>query len=225
MDNKIFGQLNKQENNVFSKELEQKVRDFYSAQYKKDIEEGDLDENIIERKTQGEKSFFNKVLEQVEKAQKENIGKHIVSLFDIDETIVNTKIKGNNTYTHTTRPSLVNLLEVIKNNNVSIGFLTSRNLLAEQLDEELESLKPFMDTKYLFSSRDMYIPIEKENEIKEMDEGFLLSKGDIEKTYFLNELIAKDKYKNDIFIPIDDLQYPSLFKYGVALENNEKFFI
>ncbi len=210
-------------NEIFTEEFRKNLKDFYLNDYKQEIEEGDIDKSQIDKKVEGEESFFLKVLAAIDKAKKENPTKKIVSLFDLDETLVKAK-RINEDYEHVIRPSAVSLLKIINDKGGINGFLTGREMLEEQLENELKILSPFIDKNYLFSNGSMYVPMEEEKAIFEKNKNHSLAIGDIEKIHFINDLISKEEYANTIFIPIDDLQYPSLFPYGVALKDEEKFF-
>lgn len=217
--------INKIENNELSKELIQKIQTFYNFVFKDDLEEGLMDENSIKQKVEGEINFYKRVLDTVVKAQKENLGKKVVTLFDIDETLVQAKRNKDGQYDHIIRPSAESLLEKIGKMNVKNGILTTRGLeaLKTQLENELKTLKPFLDQNFIFSVRGNYVPMDEELAIKNNNQSF--ASGDIEKVYFLNELNKKTDLSECCFIPVDDLQYPAIYKYGVDLKGKEKFFI
>lgn len=217
--------ISKIENNKPPKEIIEKINVFYYSSFKEDLEEGFLNQNDIKNKVEGEINFYKKVLDVLEKVKKENPNKDIVSLFDIDETLVKAKINKDSKYDHVIRPSAEHLLKRIKKMNIKNGILTTRGLedFKMQLENELKILKPFLDQYFIFSVRGNPVPVNEELKIKNQNDSF--ASGDIEKVYFLNELNKKSEYKNSCFVPVDDLQYPSIYKYGVALADREKFFI
>ncbi len=215
--------INKIENNEPSKELIQNIRDFYYAIYKEDLDDGFIDESILDKKINGEINFYKKILNSVNKAQKENLDKKIILLFDIDETLVSVKRKENG-YDHIIRPSAINLLQEIQKIGAVNGILTTRDLEAfkKQLDGELKDFKSLINQDYVYSSRGVFVSNNTEEQIKKENESF--ASGDIEKVFYLNNLIKENK-DNEIFVPVDDLQYPALYPNGIALKDDEKFYI
>lgn len=216
--------INKIENNEPSKELIQKIKDFYYFACKEDLDEGFIDESILDKKINGEINFYKKILNSVNKAQKENLDKKIILLFDIDETLVQAKLNKYSEYDHIIRPSAINLLQEIQKYGAVNGILTTRGLEAfkKQLDGELKDFKSLINQDYVYSSRGVFVPNNIEEEIKKENNSFV--PGDIEKVFYLNNLI-KEKKDNAVFVPVDDLQYPALYPNGIALKDDEKFYI
>lgn len=214
---------NKKESIEATKELVKKITDFYEDFYKEDIEDEFIDKSVIEKRINGEISFYTRVLNSLKKSQLENPENKVIALFDIDETLVSA-IGSNDGYNHIIRPSAVDLLKKIKEFGIENGVLTTRSLevFKQQLDNELKDLNSLVNSDYIFSSRGVDVPMIEEEKIKKDNE--LFANGDIEKIFYLNNLI-KDKGKNINFVPIDDLQYPSIYPNGVALEKEEKFFL
>ncbi len=231
-ENKITENKNeiKEKNEVISPELSVEIGKFYEDILSK-IKPDDFNEfDILNTKNgiEGEKSFYLKVLSSLISAKEENKGKEIVALFDIDETLVHCKQKSEKEIETIIRPSSLPLLEKLNFNGIKIGFITSRSELTSQLDNNLNKFKSFVSESYLFSSRRFSYTEQEEKSIKEKCPERLkdrLSIGDFEKILFLKSLISKVENGDKIFVPIDDLKYPMLFRYGVALENNEKFII
>ncbi len=208
-------------------ELVLDIKDFYTTALKEEIEEGFLSEEDFNLKSEGEVSFYKKVLDSVEKATQENQHKKIIVLFDIDETLVSVQ-RGRDSLVNILRPSATALLSKLKEKKVTIGFLTSRAELEEQLGNELKELNTFIDREYLFSTRKLDVYQDEELKMKnslpdEMKNTFV--SGDYNKMKFLNQLHDTELFKDRIFIPVDDFKYPVLYPYGVALHDKEKFFI
>jgi uncharacterized protein YciU (UPF0263 family) len=216
-----------QEKNIFPEELRKKTKDFYMEAYKEELTEGDLTESAMDKKVEGEESFYVKVITALENAKTENPDKVIAALFDIDETLVSARRTDSNQYEHILRPVAVNLLGVLKDKDIAVGFLTSRGFeaLQNQLKNELKDLEPFINRDYIFSTRGVHVPMDKERLINESNSEHILANGDIQKMFALDELKEKSLYSKTVFVPIDDLMYPSLLPYGIALTDNEKFFL
>jgi hypothetical protein len=210
---------------TFSEEEKDRIKGFYMEALKEELQDGDLNEEIINNKVEGEESFFKRVFQSVATAIDENPNKEIIALFDIDETLVSPKMNDEEGYDHIIRPSATNLLNAIKNIGSKVGFLTARGSVVEQLDNELIDFEKLIDKDHIYVTRNFHVSLDKEREISDKYIDFSLSNGDIEKTAFLGELNGRADSGNRIFIPIDDLQYPKFFDYGVSLKDKEKIYL
>ena len=220
---------------LISTELESKIIGFYENYLNAKLSYigDDLDwknDEISEtkRKIDNEKKFYCNVLESFYKAIIENPSKKIIMLFDIDETLVSNNKTKDNDIMPIIRPSAISMFSFIKHKGGFSGFLTNRTEVKEQLNNKLQKLKPYVDESYIFSTRDVGDVSGKEQ--KELERKIpqdiinTFDNGDFEKMIFLNKLIDDSDNNDKIFIPIDDLKYPMLYKYGVTLYNN-KFYI
>lgn len=210
-----------------SAELEMKIRNFYEGIFNALNKDDSSDTSSLEKRISGEKSFYIRVINAINQVIKENKGKEVIPLFDIDDTLGHNKFISSNEFETILRPTALALLDTIHKNNINIGFLTSRTANLSQLNDKLKPLIPFINKNYLFSSGGSLPNEEEQERIKENlpeDLKDKLLNADLEKINLLNKLIAKPVNAKKIFLPIDDFKYPVLF-HGVALEQEEKFFI
>src|ERR1035437_1330077 len=98
--------VNLKKDNEPSKELIQKISDFYGLYSRNYIEEGNNNESVLKEKLDGELSFYKSTLNSLKKAKRENTNKEIIALFDIDETLVHAQYNGNK-LEHIIRPSTI----------------------------------------------------------------------------------------------------------------------
>jgi hypothetical protein len=197
------------------------ISDFYLGLYKEGLKVGEIDRSLLEGRMEGEASFYARVLKEVDRAISENPEQNILVLFDIDDTLIGGGLNDEGEYDQITRPIARRVLQEIKKRGVLVGFLTARKNLESQLEDEFVDLSEFVDKDHLYSTREATLPFNKEMEIQEKYSNASLSLGDIEKLYFLEN----NNLKEDIIVPVDDLGYPKLLKYGVSLDKNEKFYI
>ncbi len=181
-------------------------------------------EQDLEKKILSENSFLESVINSILLAKKEHSNRKIVILFDIDETIAaNTYVTDATTKTFI-RPSIPTLFTFLKQEGVQIGLLSSRSEIQSQLDDSnnLQSIQSYITPEFILSTRNTLSEI-KGRELSNKYNDKMFAIGDFEKINFLEEFINKNP--DLIVIPVDDLEYPKLFDYGVALSPQEKFFI
>ena len=223
--------VSKPENKI-SPELKSAIREFYKNYYE-DRYRGDTDEMIIEERVQqehsrveGEETFFTRVLDSAEQARRENPDKKITLLFDVDETLVKSRLVSGERR-DTPRPTAIPLLQKLQARGFSSGLITSRSELKAQLEDEktLLPFKSYIDGNMLFSTRGVEVGIIEEKELKDsLPEEFQhMSTGDYQKLKIFADIERENK--DTLYIPVDDFKWPSVVLYGIALENNEKFFI
>ncbi len=186
--------------------------------------EDDLEiEAKINKSINGELSFLDSVSKHSLLAKKENPDRRVVVLFDLDETIVYNDWLSGNEVVPVIRPGFEALAIFLKAHDISLGIFSSRKEIESQLYQEGEigQIGKHIDLNYVFSTRNT-LPFGRDIELqkKYKDENF--SNGDFEKIAFLEKVVSESP--QDLYIPVDDLQYPKLFPYGVALKNDEKFF-
>jgi hypothetical protein len=181
-------------------------------------------EEELEKKIFAENSFLQSVLQVVLKAKKDNPNSDIITLFDIDETIAYNDYIDNTNRKTFVRPSVLTLLPFLKEQKIQIGLLSNRTEIESQLNdnENLGLIKKYISPELILSTRGtLYFNDEERLDGKYKKERFVT--GDFEKINFLEKFVVN--YPNAIIIPIDDLSYPIVFEYGVALTDQEKFFI
>jgi len=170
-----------------------------------------------------EKKFFINVLAGVEAAG--NGSEKVKVLFDIDETIGAPEFASEKIFT-ALRPSLIPLMEKIRELGAEMGFITDRGekIITKQLDDEdnLLPIKKFISPELIFSSRKFNPGDDREFREKMMEEfggengiidenisyeGKPILGGDQVKLRTLKEI--RKKLKDDTLVIIDDLNYPN----------------
>lgn len=181
-------------------------------------------EQDLEKKILSENSFLESVINSILLAKKEHSDRKIVILFDIDETIAANRYVTDTTIKTFIRPSIPTLFTFLKQEGVQIGLLSSRSEIQSQLDDSnnLQSIQSYITPEFILSTRNTLSEI-KGRELSNKYNDKMFAIGDFEKINFLEEFINKNP--DLIVIPVDDLEYPKLFDYGVALSPQEKFFI
>ena len=181
-------------------------------------------EQELEKKLFAENSFFESVMNAVLKAKKYHPNTNIITLFDIDETLAtNTYVTDTETKTFI-RPSVSTLFQFLKEQGIQIGLLSSRSEIESQLNdvENLESINTYINSELVLSTRNT-LSGSNEQRLSEKYKDNMFGIGDLEKISFFENFITN--HPDAIIIPVDDLEYPSLFEYGVALSPQEKFFV
>lgn len=181
-------------------------------------------EQELEKKLFAENSFLESVMNSVLKAKKDHPNTNIITLFDIDETLAtNTYVIDTETKTFV-RPSVSTLFQFLKEQGIQIGLLSSRSEIESQLNdaENLESINAYINPELVLSTRNTLSGSD-EQRLSEKYKDNMFGIGDLEKISFLENFITN--HPDAIIIPVDDLEYPSLFEYGVALSSQEKFFV
>lgn len=181
-------------------------------------------EQELEKKLFAENSFFESVMNAVLKAKKYHPNTNIITLFDIDETLAtNTYVTDTETKAFV-RPSVSTLFQFLKEQGIQIGLLSSRSEIESQLNdaENLESINTYINSELVLSTRNT-LSGSNEQRLSEKYKDNMFGIGDLEKISFLENFITN--HPDATIIPVDDLEYPSLFEYGVALSPNEKFFV
>lgn len=208
----------------FPESLSEHVRSFYVGLGDKGL----LKESVIDEKVEGEKSFYKKVIHSINQAIDNCEGKNIIILFDLDDSIISKVRLKDGSHETIIRPSATFLMDLLKKQGIEIGFLTSRINLNDQLEKELNPFKQFVSGSFLFSTRNVRVDAQERDALEKRFEsmGKFPLIDDLLKTKFLDAEKDKPENSDKVFIPVDDLIYPLLFKYGIALEHSkEAFFI